>query len=86
VPQCNKPNHFAKLCRSVLPRKTDAVEQTEQFQDPGDLDDGESLFIDAIKNDTNNDCYTTLTVEITLIKTHGSVSCGPRKRGARKRE
>ena len=38
----------------------DAIEQTEQFQDPGDSDDGESLFIDAIKNDTeisNNDCY-----------------------------
>ena len=69
--KCNKPNHFAKLCRSVLPRKTDAIEQTEQFQDPGDSDDGESLFIDAIKNDTeisNNDCYTTLPVEGTQIK------------------
>ena len=35
-----------------------------------DSDGGESLFIDAIKNDTeisNNDCYTTLPVEGTPI-------------------
>jgi len=69
--KCNKFNHFAKLCRSVLPRKTDAIEQTEQCQDPSNSDDGESLFIDAIKNDTeisNNDCYTTPLVEGILIK------------------
>ena len=68
--KCNKFNHFAKLCRSAS-RKTDAIEQAEWCEDHSDSDDGESLFIDAIKNDTeisNNDCYTTLPVEGTPIK------------------
>ena len=45
-------NHFTKVCRSALPHKTDALEQTEQCGNPSDCDDGQSLSIDAIKNDT----------------------------------
>ena len=65
--KCNKLNHFSKYCRSSN-RTTDAIEQCE---DPTDSDDAESLFIDAIKNDTEltlSDCYTTLQVEGSAVK------------------